>query len=200
MTAEPVATLIIRIDISLERPTPTAEGKASTLTVVPEPPASDVEDGGALQASDDPAVSVPAAAVTGGDVKLGGTQREVLAWLADHHGTIADPAGSCTTVIADDIDRAGNHVSGVVKVLTTRGFVTRDTRGKRTYRISITDAGRDAVGRLAPWVRTNQARDESRTATPSRSRPVVPVMPEPGRITRAPFDPEAVRDSAANAL
>lgn len=184
---EQVATLLIRIDISLERAettvAPAATVEPAALTAVPDEPSA-------------PTTRItPAASASRSKVELGPIQGDVLAWLSDHNGTVSDPTGACTRLIARDLGRAINQVSGVIQVLSAHGFVTRDTRGKRTYQVTITDSGRDAIGRLAPWVRTNRARREARTAP----RPTV-VMPQPGPIARAPFNPDTARDSAANTL
>ncbi len=194
MSATPVATLVIRIEISLEQAA-SATGAPTTpitLTAVP------------TLAPDTPLVDAEPAAAAAVDgprkeLKLGGAQRDVLTWLADHNGVITDHQGGCTAFIAEDLEKSSTQVSSILGVLTARGLVARDVRGKRTYRISLTRDGRAAIGRLAGWA-DDTTPTRGRYTKPTKPTGPPPDMPDLGPIGHLPVDADAARANAAAAL
>jgi hypothetical protein len=66
------------------------------------------------------------------------------------HGAVEDPAGYATTVLKDAIGYAGTAVGFIqmVAAMDRDGEIVRDIRGKRTYRIALSQA--DSTALAAP--------------------------------------------------
>jgi len=78
------------------------------------------------------------------------------------HGAVEDPAGYATTVLKDAIGYAGTAVGFIqmVAAMDRDGEIVRDIRGKRTYRIALSQADHAALAasRLdVPAAAANQA-------------------------------------------
>jgi hypothetical protein len=77
-----------------------------------------------------------------------GTRDRVLAYLAD--GDISDPKGMASTVLAEAVAYPGSSAAfaQLLSGMERSGLIEREIRGKRTYRIAATAAGRS--GRDVP--------------------------------------------------
>lgn len=115
-------------------------------------------------------------------------RRRLLIHLADE-GTVEDPAGKVTSLLAEALDSTASRVGPVVRQLETAGLVElrRCAVSGRIFRLALTAEGRAEVGREG----------HAQRVLPRREVPAVkPVMPVLGPIGRAPFDPEAARERA----
>ena len=94
-------------------------------------------------------------AVRGG--KAVGTRDRVVAWLAAH-GDIHEPSGMASSNLARQIGYPGTSVAfaQLLSGMERSGLIQREVRGKRTYQVALTDAGR--------------RRARSRTDAPERRR------------------------------
>ena len=95
----------------------------------------------AVEIDDEPVILPPSAEV-------------VMYYLAEH-GTITDPSGMAGTGLRDRFEDLGytRTTSGYgTKAAEGAGLIERDTQGKRTYRIALTDRGR-------AWVAAHPAPD-----------------------------------------
>ena len=119
-------------------------------------------------------------------------RRRLLVVLADE-GTVEDPAGHVTTVLAGLLDSTAARVGDVLRQAIAQGLVEvkRNSVTGRTFRVRLTDAGRAEVGRNQ---HTGSVIPKRR---PDPARPVVaPPMPVLGPIERRPFDPDQARERA----
>ncbi len=99
---------------------------------------------------------------------MSGTRRAVLRTLADAPGDIVDSHGFATAVLLSrpglDVLRA-QAVRRALADLDAAGFVSRDVRGRRVYRIGLTDVGREAAAPIARALTIeDRFRDRSRVA------------------------------------
>ena len=117
-----------------------------------------------------------------------GTRDRVLSYLAD--GEISDPKGMASTVLAEAVGYPGSSAAfaQLLSGMERSGLIEREIRGKRTYRIAATAAGRGgghAPG-PRPW-RAGRARGHPRAGRtppgPPRGRP---DAPGPGVAGRTP--------------
>lgn len=76
--------------------------------------------------------------------KAVGTRDRVVGWLATN-GDVADASGMASTVLARSIGYPGSSIAfaQLLSGMERSGLITRDVRGKRTYRVTLTDAGRE---------------------------------------------------------
>jgi DNA-binding MarR family transcriptional regulator len=82
-------------------------------------------------------------------------QHKVLRAIADNGGVIEDKEGGVSPLLADQIGLSRDTVSGVLKRLDDKGFITRDKgragdRSKRTYSVHLTMAGLQVEGVTKP--------------------------------------------------
>jgi len=75
-----------------------------------------------------------------------GTRDRVLSCLAD--GEISDPKGMASTVLAEAVGYPGSSAAfaQLLSGMERSGLIEREIRGKRTYRIAATAAGRRGAG------------------------------------------------------
>jgi hypothetical protein len=113
----------------------------------------------------------------------------LLVHLADE-GTVEDPAGKVTSVLAEALAAPTAQVGEVLTKLHRDGLVWRDLNrvSRRTFRVRLTEAGRAEVGRDG---HTNAAVPR-RVAPPAQRAP----MPQPGPMVTVPFDVENARERA----
>jgi len=83
-----------------------------------------------------------------------GTRDHVLFYLAD--GEISDPKGMASTVLAEAVGYPGSSAAfaQLLSGMERSGLIEREIRGKRTYRIAATAAGRS--GGNAPGSRRGE--------------------------------------------
>jgi DNA-binding MarR family transcriptional regulator len=75
--------------------------------------------------------------------KAVGTRDRVVAWLAAH-GDIHDPSGMASSNLARQIGYPGTSIAfaQLLSGMERSGLIEREVRGKRTYQVALTDAGR----------------------------------------------------------
>jgi hypothetical protein len=135
-------------------------------------------------------------------VRLTGTRRRVLAALNDT--PVDDPAGQAVQRLAARLGIASGDAFGVMLMRMDRqGLVERTVRGKRTYRLAITDLARSVADLPAPppgW---------QPPAVSAQRRPSAPVKDMPdgpastwGQHSAAPKEPAhaGLTQPAATAL
>ena len=108
----------------------------------------------------------------------------LLVHLADE-GSVEDPAGKVTSVLAEALAAPTAQVSETLTKLSRDGLVWRDMNriSRRTFRVRLTEAGKGEVGRdVNPVVRR----------PPAKRAP----MPLPGPMVTVPFDPDLARERA----
>lgn len=83
---------------------------------------------------------------------LGETELRFLAALQEY-GTIEDQNGFATRVASTLVPQEDNgHPSQRLKALEEYGLLTREMRGKRTYRIELTEQGQRSAGQSAQLI------------------------------------------------
>lgn len=100
--------------------------------------------------------------------KTVGTRDRVVTWLAAS-GAVDDPSGMASASIARSIGYPGSSIAfaQLLSGMERSGLITRDVRGKRTYRVELTEAGRErAAG--AGGVPRRPVRGRSTEVVPSR--------------------------------
>ena len=101
--------------------------------------------------------------------KTVGTRDRVVTWLAAN-GTVADPSGMASASLARSIGYPGSSIAfaQLLSGMERSGLVTRDVRGKRTYRVELTAAGRDRAAGGGDVPRRTPERSRSTEVVPSR--------------------------------
>jgi hypothetical protein len=127
---------------------------------------------------------------TGGRRRAVGTRDRVIAHLAVI-GEIADPAGMASTKLAEAVGYPGSSVAfaQLLSGMERDGLITREVRGKRTYRITLTDG--TGAAQAAQAAGTAGAAGAARPAVTIRSAAV------PGSGVRAEMAGEGPRLAAA---
>src|SRR5262252_2995534 len=86
---------------------------------------------------------------TGGRRRAVGTRDRIVAYLADIT-EIADPTGMASTRLAEAVGYPGSSVAfaQLLSGMERDGLISREVRGKRTYRIALSTPGapRRAIG------------------------------------------------------
>ncbi|MGH9087868.1 MAG: hypothetical protein ACRDYZ_07120 [Acidimicrobiales bacterium] len=104
--------------------------------------------------------------------KAVGTRDRVVAWLAAN-GDVEDATGMASTALAGNIGYPGSSIAfaQLLSGMERSGLIVRDVRGKRTYRVSLTEAGRErAVAGPAGGRRPSGGRRYGAMATPPPRR------------------------------
>lgn len=124
-------------------------------------------------------------------------QEQILRYLVSVGGEVRDPEGMAGRIVLDAAGTPrrgdGRTASTSLKDLADKGWITREVRGKRCFRITITDAGREAVAEsewVPPYQRIGQQQPYqpgTTAATPATTdEPVVQVFRLPTVAERAP--------------
>ncbi len=76
--------------------------------------------------------------------KAVGTRDRVVAWLSAH-GNVNDPTGMASTVLSQHVGYPGSSVAfaQLLAGMERSGLIARHVRGRRTYRVDLTEAGRE---------------------------------------------------------
>ena len=93
-----------------------------------------------------------------------GTRDRVLSYLAD--GEISDPKGMASTVLAEAVGYPGSSAAfaQLLSGMERDGLITREVRGKRTYRIILAPgvrSGRPRTGDVIPGLAAQAAEGRS---------------------------------------
>lgn len=123
--------------------------------------------------------------------------RQALAFLADE-GPIVSETGQATPAVADAIGISVTYASNVLLSLVKRDLVQRETVGKRTYSLAITERGRSFLRSQDAIVKRQAERRHRHVIVKPLAPP--PPMPMPGPIAKLRFDAEAARAGAAEGL
>ena len=110
--------------------------------------------------------------------KAVGTRDRVVAWLAAN-GDVYEPRGMASTALARTVGYPGTSTAfaQLLSGMERSGLISRDIRGKRTYQVSLIDAGwRRAQARGAEQAHPREWRASgdagtSRAPSPSSGRP-----------------------------
>ncbi len=105
--------------------------------------------------------------------KVAGTRDRVVAWLAAN-GDIHEPRGMASTALARHIGYPGTSTAfaQLLSGMERSGLIARDIRGKRTYQVSLIDAGwRRAKARGAKQTHPGVQRSSGDLATPRPTSP-----------------------------
>lgn len=109
-----------------------------------------------------------------------GTRDRVVAWLAAN-GDVEDPSGMASTQLARSIGYPGSSIAfaQLLSGMERSGLIARGIRGKRTYRVELTAAGRERAASGGEAARRSPARSRygSAASTPAR-------RPGPSRSAR----------------
>lgn len=112
-----------------------------------------------------------------GSAKASGTRDRIVAWLADQ-GDIGDESGMASTRLSAAVGYPGSSVAfaQLLSGMERAGLIVRQVRGKRTYQIALTDAGRlRASRRAAPGAESDRVSRRlarrSQPSGPSRGQP-----------------------------
>lgn len=105
--------------------------------------------------------------------KAVGTRDRVVAWLAAN-GDAHEPRGMASTALARHIGYPGTSTAfaQLLSGMERSGLISRDIRGKRTYRVALIDAGwrrAQARGPEPERPRTRRASDDEPTRSSSSS-------------------------------
>lgn len=131
----------------------------------------DDPDHAAYATAIDDARKAPAAFEVFRGRRLGDAQRSILEALATRHGRISDPKGGATARLAQLAAATGaqTSVNATLRRLEELGHLERQISGRRCFRITLTPAGWEAIGKTPPpFQRLRHGR--SRPGRPSRSR------------------------------
>ena len=76
--------------------------------------------------------------------KAVGTRDRVVAWLSAH-GNVNDPTGMASTVLSQHVGYPGSSVAfaQLLAGMERSGLIARHVRGRRTYSVDLTEAGRE---------------------------------------------------------
>lgn len=101
------------------------------------------------------------------------TARARVRQLLATGGPISDSSGFATSVLKERIDYKGTGVAFIqlIAAMEAEGEITREIRGKRTYKISATSATRDAYRPVA----VTEAADSGQATPSSVVAPVVSI-------------------------
>lgn len=103
--------------------------------------------------------------------KAVGTRDRVVTWLAAH-GDLEESSGMASTVLARSIGYPGSSIAfaQLLSGMERSGLIAREVRGKRTYRVTLTEAGRN---------RARTGGEALRRASGRRERPDGRTAPTP---------------------
>lgn len=79
---------------------------------------------------------------------------ELMKLLRDSNGEVADKSGFCRSRIHEKTGVSKPTVGATIKTLENNGLVETTTRGRRTYRVALTDRGRLVADNLAEYMTT----------------------------------------------
>lgn len=101
--------------------------------------------------------------------KTVGARDRVVTWLAAS-GAVDDPSGMASASLARSIGYPGSSIAfaQLLSGMERSGLITRDVRGKRTYRVELTEAGRERAAGGGGVPRRTPVRGRSTEVTPSR--------------------------------
>jgi regulator of replication initiation timing len=101
--------------------------------------------------------------------KTVGTRDRVVTWLAAS-GAVDDPSGMASASLARSIGYPGSSIAfaQLLSGMERSGLITRDVRGKRTYRVELTEAGRERAAGSPGVPRRTPMLGRSTEVVPSR--------------------------------
>lgn len=113
--------------------------------------------------------------------KAVGTRDRVVGWLAAS-GDVQDASGMASTVLARAIGYPGSSIAfaQLLSGMERSGLIEREVRGKRTYRVSLTEAGRERATAGRGGARPSAPRRRPAAFVPPASRPGPATARHPG--------------------